>query len=65
MWKIEFAYAVARLRGETVDHIVPLHHPLVCGLHVEHNLAVLPLRENLLKGNAWWPDMWGEQGVLL
>ena len=40
-----------------VDHIVPLNSPLVCGLHVEHNLKVIPARENVLKRNLVWPDM--------
>lgn len=48
----------------SVDHIVPLNHPLVCGLHVESNLRVMLLAENQAKGNAWWPDMWGVQTVL-
>ena len=56
-WKIEFIYATARLLGLTVDHIVPLGHPLVCGLHVEHNLQLMPGRDNTAKGNQWWPDM--------
>jgi hypothetical protein len=65
VWKIEFAYATARLLRQSVDHVVPLHHPLVCGLHVEHNLQVMPMRENLIKGNSRWPDMWGAQELLL
>lgn len=37
----------------SVDHIVPLTHPLVCGLHVPWNLRVIPLRDNLRKGNSF------------
>jgi hypothetical protein len=40
-----------------VDHIVPLIHPLVCGLHCEANLRILPSRLNLQKSNRFWPDM--------
>jgi len=34
-----------------VDHIIPLKHPRVCGLHVEHNLQVIPAEVNLKKNN--------------
>lgn len=40
-----------------VDHIVPLRHQLVCGLHVAYNLRIVPARENMVKGNRLWPDM--------
>lgn len=41
-----------------VDHIVPLQSDLVCGLHVEHNLRVIPKAVNREKGNLRWPDHW-------
>jgi hypothetical protein len=56
-------YKLARhLSDETgvkhhVDHIVPLQSKIVCGLHVEHNLRVIPWMENVLKHNRHWPDM--------
>lgn len=41
-----------------VDHVVPLQSPNVCGLHAAGNLAILPKRLNIRKGNRVWPDMW-------
>ena len=29
-----------------VDHVIPLHHPRVCGLHVHNNLQVITALEN-------------------
>lgn len=40
-----------------VDHIVPLKSDLVCGLHWEGNLQILPYYENIAKHNKVWPDM--------
>ena len=40
-----------------VDHVIPLNSPLVCGLHNEFNLAIVSAKENLKKGNRFWPDM--------
>tara|TARA_R110000751_G_scaffold114770_1_gene214159 strand:+ start:91 stop:732 length:642 start_codon:yes stop_codon:yes gene_type:complete len=36
-----------------VDHIIPLQNPIVCGLHCEQNLQVIPAVENLKKGNLF------------
>lgn len=38
-----------------VDHIIPLTHPLVCGLHVPANLQVIPGVENMRKRNLFVP----------
>lgn len=60
---IKEAYHIARLRNEMfdfkwqVDHIVPLINEIVCGLHCEQNLQVIPAKLNAAKGNRWWPDM--------
>ena len=62
-WRNQFLidemYDLARLRTKVtgiewhVDHIIPLKHKLICGLHVEDNLQVIPAIENLRKGNSF------------
>ncbi len=40
-----------------VDHIIPLTSKYVSGLHTEDNLQLLPAKDNIVKGNRYWPDM--------
>lgn len=48
---IRSVYERAQAAGMHVDHIVPLQHPAVCGLHVPWNLQLLPPETNRRKSN--------------
>lgn len=56
-----------RMPGQVIDHIIPITHPRVCGLHVPWNLAVVPHGTNASKSNRWcqWQgDLFDEQWIL-
>ena len=38
--------------GAHIDHIIPLKHPLVCGLHTPNNVRALPKIMNLMRRTA-------------
>ena len=63
-------YKVAKILGGLtgqkyhVDHIIPLRHPLVAGLHHEDNLQILLGRDNRSKGNRFIPGEHKDGGVL-
>lgn len=52
-WKeIEQVYE-NRPEGCHVDHIIPLNHELVCGLHVPWNFQYLSAEDNVIKSNQF------------
>ncbi len=55
---LEFYIRARQLTLETgvpheVDHIIPSNHKLVCGLHCEYNLQILPRDVNRRKNNKF------------
>lgn len=49
--EVDVIYREAVKRGLTVDHIYPLRHKLVSGLHVPWNLRLVSFEENCRKNN--------------
>lgn len=52
---LDSIYAEADRLGLEVDHIIPLRHPLVCGLHVPANLQIIDQSTNRKKSNKFSP----------
>ena len=50
---IKAVYQEAHYMQMHVDHVIPLKHPLVCGLHVWDNLQLLSEVANKAKGNRF------------
>jgi len=51
--EIASIYAKAAELKMEVDHILPLKHHLVCGLHVPNNLQLLSMNDNRRKSNKF------------
>ena len=55
--RISKIYSQARIRTRrsgilhVVDHVIPLHGEIVCGLHVHDNLRVITYAANCIKKN--------------
>ena len=54
---IDEFYDLAKRRNLEVDHIIPLKHKNVCGLHIPQNLQMLSRSENAKKGNKFDEDV--------
>lgn len=56
-----------RVRGLSMDHIIPLNHPKVCGLNVPQNIQLITKEENDLKDNffdgTYENDSWKNRGI--
>jgi len=54
--ELEYIYGIAKEKNLVVDHIVPLQHERVCGLHVPANLRCIPQKINAWKSNKLLSD---------
>lgn len=65
--KVQQLYLDAkRMRAETgrnynVDHIIPIVHEIVCGLHCSANLRIVPYIANAAKGNTFNQDEYNKR----
>ena len=55
--EIHNVYIEAQYMQMEVDHIIPLKHSLVCGLHVWDNLQLLSRSDNARKNNKFDSDL--------
>ena len=53
---IKLVYLKSQEWGFAVDHIIPVGHKMVCGLHTWHNLQLLSTSENSKKHNKFLED---------
>ena len=49
--ELKYIAELAQERGLEIDHIIPLSHPKICGLHVPDNLRCVPHDLNAWKSN--------------
>lgn len=61
--EIKYIYELAQERNLVVDHIVPLNHELVCGLHVQDNLRCITPELNGWKSNRFNQDFLSSFGI--
>jgi hypothetical protein len=62
LWYYDESQRISQETGEVhhVDHMVPLNHWSVRGLHWHMNFDVLPGAENSSKGNRFWVGDWSD-----
>jgi hypothetical protein len=63
--EMQALYRTARMLRDmgqdiVIDHCIPLHGELVCGLHVLNNLRLCSSSENRAKGSRFDPESWVE-----